>query len=160
MVRGKCEKKILLGLLGLGIGLLPFVFRRTGLKDWLLVFFASAFSNGVIDKIIVANNFLKYPVRLLPKYFQVHILFDALLYPLVNIMYNQLTLKDNHLIALFKLFYFIIPMVVIEVWAERRTKLIEFKRGWRWYHSFVSLMVKSFFSRFWIRCVQKWNVDR
>ncbi|MGO4886127.1 CBO0543 family protein [Anaerobacillus sp. MEB173] len=149
------DKFILLSLLVLGFCLLPFVLRKPPIKDWLLVFLWNAVTNGIIDKIVVSYKTVKYPVRLLPKIFKTNILFDFLLYPIMTIIYNQLTEKDKPFFLFIKLFIFTIPMILIELLAERKTGLIKFKRGWKWYHSFISLNIKSLLTRLWIGWVRK-----
>ncbi|WP_312889164.1 CBO0543 family protein [Desertibacillus haloalkaliphilus] len=155
MKRNKIDKGILGSLLAFGFVLLPIMLRKPPIKDWLLVFLWNAVTNGIIDKVVVSYNTVKYPVRLLPKMFKTNILFDFLLYPVVTIIYNQLTEKDKPLVIFLKLFYFTIPMILIELYAERKTGLIKFKRGWRWYHSFISLNIKSLLTRLWIGWVRK-----
>jgi hypothetical protein len=49
-------------------------------------------------------------------------------------------------------------MFFIELWAEKRTKLIEWKTGWMWYHTIASVTLKSYLNRMvigWIRKVEK-----
>ncbi|WP_062048262.1 CBO0543 family protein [Bacillus sp. JCM 19034] len=149
------DKFILRALFVLGIGLLPIVFRKPPIKDWLLVFLWNAFTNGFIDTVVVSHKVVKYPVRLLPKIFKTNILFDFLLYPIMTVVYNRFTARDKPLIIFLKLFCLTIPMVLIELWAERKTGLIKFKRGWEWYHSFISLTIKSLLTRLWISWVRK-----
>ncbi|WBL16948.1 CBO0543 family protein [Sutcliffiella sp. NC1] len=151
----KVDKYILRSLFVFGIGLLTFVLRKPPIKDWLLVYLWNAVTNGIIDKVIVSYKIVQYPTRQFPKLFKTNILFDYLLYPTMTIVYNQFTDKDRPSIIFLKLFYFTIPMLLIELWAERKTSLIEFKRSWKWYHSFISLNVKSLVTRLWIGWVRK-----
>lgn len=147
---------ILRSLLVFGTGLLVMVLRKPPIKEWLLVFLFNASTNGLLDKLIVSyNNKLKYPTRLLPKIFKINILFDYLLYPTLTIVYNQLTAHDKPLKIFLKLFYFTIPVILVEFWAEQKTGLIKFRRGWKWYHSFLSLTIKSLFTRLIIGWVRK-----
>ncbi|MDE5414303.1 CBO0543 family protein [Alkalihalobacterium chitinilyticum] len=152
----KLDKFILGTLFVVGIGLLPLALRKRPIKDWLLVFLWNAATNGIIDNFVVTYNTVKYPTRLLPKVFKINILFDFLLYPTMTMFYNQFTEKDNKPLTIFlKLLCFTIPMILIELWAERNTGLIKFKRSWKWYHSFISLNVKSLVTRLWIGLVRK-----
>lgn len=149
------DKNILRGFFVLGIGLLTLVLRKPPIKDWLLVYLWNAVTNGIIDKIVVSYNTVKYPTRLLPKIFKINFLFDYLLYPTMTVIFNQLTEKDHKPFIIFiKLFCFTIPMILVELWAERKTGLIKFKKGWKWYHSFISLNVKSLVTRLWIGWVR------
>ncbi|MDG5789224.1 hypothetical protein QA612_17330 [Evansella sp. AB-P1] len=149
------EKLFLRFSLVLGLLLLPIIFRKPPIKDWLLVFLWNSATNGIIDRLVVSYNIIQYPVRLLPKRFRINILFDYLLYPIITVTYNQLTKKDKPMKMVVKLLCFTIPMILIEVWAERNTRLIKFRNGWKWYHSFISLNIKSLLTRLWIGGVRR-----
>jgi hypothetical protein len=142
----KNEKKFLFGLLIFSIGILPVLFKRPPKKDWLLVYTFNAISNIILDK-WVTMNFISYPTRLLPKIFKIHILYDALLYPMVTVIYNQLTSKDKPIAIVYKLLFFSVPLTILEFWAERKTGLIKWSNGWRWYHTFLSVSLKSLITR-------------
>jgi hypothetical protein len=142
----KNEKKFLFGLLIFSIGILPVLFKRPPKKDWLLVYTFNAISNIILDK-WVTMNFISYPTRLLPKIFKIHILYDALLYPMVTVIYNQLTSKDKPIAIVYKLLFFSVPLTIFEFWAERKTGLIKWSNGWRWYHTFLSVSLKSLITR-------------
>lgn len=142
----KNEKKFLYGLFIFSIGILPFLFKRPPKKDWLLVYTFNAITNIILDK-WVTMNFISYPTRLLPKIFKIHILYDALLYPMVTVIYNQLTSKDKPIAIVYKLLFFSVPLTIFEFWAERKTGLIKWSNGWRWYHTFLSVSLKSLITR-------------
>lgn len=149
------DRFILRGLLVLGTGLLVMVLRKPPIKEWLMVFLLNAVTNGLLDKVIVSINKLKYPTRLLPKIFKTNILFDYLLYPTLTIVYNQATANDKPFKAFLKLFYLTLPVIFIELWAERKTGLIKFQKGWKWYHSFIGLTLKSLTTRLWIQWIRR-----
>ncbi|MGM0847028.1 MAG: hypothetical protein ACQEUT_18885 [Bacillota bacterium] len=48
---------------------------------------------------------------------------------------------------LLKLLPFVIPQVIVESIAERKTDLIPWKKGWTGYHTFLSLSVKLLICR-------------
>ncbi|SDI28964.1 CBO0543 family protein [Alteribacillus bidgolensis] len=151
----KRDELFLGGLLVLGLGILPFIFRKPPIKDWLLVYLWNAVTNIIIDHCIVSADIVRYPIRLLPKTFKSNVLFDFLLYPAMTIAYNQKTKDDKFITSLFKLLIYIVPMTIIEELAEKKTKLITFKKGWKWYHSFFSLYIKSLLDRLWIKWVRR-----
>lgn len=68
--------------------------------------------------------------------------FDLLLCPLMNIIFNQVTLKDEPINIIFKVFLFTTPMSLFEKWLEKNTGLIKWKKGWGWYHTFLSITLK------------------
>ncbi|MQR89257.1 hypothetical protein GFV16_25705 [Bacillus megaterium] len=154
----KFEVKFLRVMLVIALGILPFLFRKPPIKDWLLAYVFNALTNGIIDKFIVTHGLLRYPTRLMKKQFRINVLFDFLLYPMISVMINQATYYDKGLKVLYKIMFFTIPMFFIELWAEKRTKLIEWKTGWMWYHTFTSVTLKSYLNRMligWIRKIEK-----
>ncbi|WP_416149005.1 CBO0543 family protein [Salipaludibacillus sp. HK11] len=155
MIDKKKQRNLLRTMAIISIGSLPFLLRKPPIKDWLFVFFLDGLSNGFIDQILVQKNYLKYPIRTLPKFFKHHIVFDYLIYPIFTIIYNQITIKDNRFIAFLKLFIIIIPLTAIEFIAERKTNLIKWGRKWTVYHTFVWVMFKSSFTRIIIAVVRK-----
>ncbi|WP_246880066.1 CBO0543 family protein [Bacillus suaedae] len=141
-------------LVAVTIGLLPLFLRKPPIKDWLLVYFFNAISNGFIDQIIAKQKIVKYPVRLLPKLFKKHIVFDYLVYPTITIFYNQVTSKDKPITIFYKLLFFSIPMLFVELWAAKKTDLVDWKKGWAWYHTLISITIKSSVTRLFIGLVR------
>ena len=139
------EKRFLNFLFTLGIIAFPFVvFRKKPLKDWLIVYFFVGLISGIIDKILVTKGKLKYPVKKFKNIFLVSCTFDYIICPLMNIIYNQVTYKDNYILKFLKLFLFITPMTLFETFLEKNTNLIKWKNGWKWYHTYISIFIKYF----------------
>ncbi|MCM3362412.1 CBO0543 family protein [Niallia sp. MER TA 168] len=152
------EKRFLKGLLILNLLiLLPILYRKPPIRDWIIVFVYNGITNGIVDMILTSRKVIRYPVRFLPKKFRIHILFDFLIYPTFTVFYNQLTKRDKPFAVFYKLILFTIPFYFIELWAERKTKLIEWKKGWRWYYSFLSIILKSLLTRLVIETLRKLN---
>jgi hypothetical protein len=142
----KIEVRFLYVLLILSIGILPVLFKRPSKKEWLLVFSFNGITNIILDK-WVTKNFISYPTRLLPSIFNIHILYDALLYPMVSVIYNQWTSKDKPIVIVCKLLFFSVPLTIFEFLTERKTGLIKWSNGWQWYHTLLSVSLKSLFTR-------------
>ncbi len=142
----KNEKRFLYGLLILSIAILPFLMKRPPKKEWWLAYTFNAVSNIILDK-WVTRNFISYPTRLFPIIFNIHILYNAFLYPIVTVIYNQWTSKDNLIGIVYKLLFFTVPLTIFEFWAERKTGLIKWSNGWQWYHTFLSVSLKSLITR-------------
>lgn len=156
MMRKKAPKNLLLIALIINIFLLrPLLIRKTPVKDWVIVYLFNAATNGLIDNILVRNKIVKYPVRLFPKVFDTHVLFDFFLYPTFTVWYNQLTHKDKIFPIIYKLFFITIPPFLLELWAEKKTNLIKWNKGWKWYHSFFGFILKSLVTRTVIEIVRK-----
>ncbi|MFB6465515.1 CBO0543 family protein [Cytobacillus sp. Hz8] len=130
------------------------LFRKPPIKDWLLVYLFNAVTNGIADSILSAYKTVSYPIRFFPKIFKTHILFDYLIYPTVTVVYNQLTYKDKPFAIFYKVFLITIPMVLMEHWAVKRTKLIRWNKGWNWYYTFISISIKTLFTRLMIGMIR------
>ncbi|WP_416148562.1 CBO0543 family protein [Salipaludibacillus sp. HK11] len=131
----------------LSLIILSFSLKKRNKKEWLLIYLLNAVSNGFIDMIIVKNHIVKFPIRLLPKIFNINILFDFFVYPTITVVYNQMSYYDKPLTSLYKLLFVSIPMLLIEYWLEAKTDLIEWRRGWKWYHTYTSIVIKSLLER-------------
>jgi hypothetical protein len=156
MKRHKLEKLFLRVLLILNIGfLVPILFRKPPIKDWLLVYLFNTLTNVIIDHFLSSHHIVTYPVRFLKKTTKIHVLFDLLLYPTFTVFYNQMTAKDKPFAIFYKLLSLIIPLFLIECWAEKKTGLIRWKKGWNWYHTLGGIMFKSLATRLFIGIVRK-----
>jgi hypothetical protein len=142
----KNELKFLNGLLLLSIVILPVIMKRPPKKDWLFVYAFNAITNIILDK-WVTKNFISYPTRLLPKIFNIHILYSAFLYPIASVIYNQWSSRDKLIAIIYKILFFSVPLTIFEFWAERKTGLIKWSNGWQWYHTFLSVSFKSLITR-------------
>jgi len=64
-------------------------------------------------------------------------------------------MKDKPFAIFYKLFLFTIPMFAVEYWAVRKTRLIKWDRGWKWYHTIISITIKSLITRLFIGVVRR-----
>lgn len=127
--------------------LLPFAIVKRSFKDWIIVYLVSIIGNSWADRYLVSKGYIKYEIRPFKKNFKIHLPFDYVQYPLMLLYYNQWTLNSKPLGIFLKLFPFIIPQVMIETFAAKKTKLITWKKGWTWYHSGFSLILKFIICR-------------
>ncbi|MCM3361469.1 CBO0543 family protein [Niallia sp. CLA-SR-H024] len=155
----KVERKILRFLFLLGIGLLPVIFRKKPAKDWFLVFFFKGYLSSFVDSIVTSKKWLNFPVRFLPKHFQINILFDYLLFPITCVAYNQISQHSKLPGIILKSFYFSIPMTFIEVLLEKYTNLIKYNKGWHWYDTLLTETCTFLLSRTCIGFVRKLDKD-
>lgn len=156
MRRKSAQLFVLMIITIIGLILLPFAIVKRSFKDWIIVYLVSVVGNFFSDKYLVSKGYLKYPRKLFPKY-KVHLPFDFIHYPLMLLYYNQWTLNSRPVGMILKLFPFVIPQTIIETIAAKKTKLIKWKKGWSWYHSFISLMLKLLICRAIISIVRKKN---
>ncbi|NRD79583.1 hypothetical protein HPT25_19670 [Bacillus sp. BRMEA1] len=155
MKKNKFEITFLKTILIINLILLfPVLIRKRPIKDWLLAYLFNAVTNSLADNYLTEKRTVEYPVRLLHKRFKTHVLFDYLIYPTMTVIYNQITMKDKPLVIALKTLFFTIPMFCIEFWAVRKTDLIRWNHGWKWYHSFLGVTIKSLMTRFFIGVVR------
>lgn len=144
----------------ISLGLLPFAIFKRPLKDWIIVYLVSLIGNSYADRYLVSKGYLKYKIRPFPNKFKIHLPFDYIIYPLILLYYNQWTLHSKPLGLFLKIFPFVIPQVIIETIAARNSNLISWKKGWTWYHSFISLAIKLLLCRIIIAIVRVINKDK
>ncbi|WP_088105609.1 CBO0543 family protein [Halalkalibacter urbisdiaboli] len=141
------EHVILYGLLVLSLGTLPFLLSGSLRRQWFMLYLFNAMTNGVFDKMINTRNIVVYPVRLLPKCFKTNILFDYLMYPAITVFFNRLTYNNQPLTIIYKWLMISIPMLLIEIWAERKSNLIKWNKNWKWHNTYLSISAKSLSER-------------
>ncbi|MFB5282667.1 CBO0543 family protein [Peribacillus sp. Hz7] len=138
------------------IGIVSFLnlIRKPPLKDWLIIFLLKGYIASILDNILVKKGYLKYPVNLF-KSFDISVLFSYVIFPVMCIYFNQVTKKSNILGILTKCFIFTFPAVVAELWLEKNTKLITYKKSWTGIHSFISIASTFLIVRFLITLIRK-----
>ncbi|QQK78225.1 hypothetical protein HUG15_07360 [Salicibibacter cibarius] len=129
--------------------------KKSSIKDWLLAYLFNGITNGIIDNVLVSYKILQYPVRYFPKLFDSSVLFDFLVYPTFTVFFNQWSEKDKPKMILFKLLILTVPSTLGEWLIVQKTNLHDWKKGWKWYHSFGSLTLKSLTTRVLVGFVRK-----
>ena len=153
------QKKLLRIILGVGLLLIPFAFKREKLKDWLLIFFLKGYISSFLDQIIVKKKQISYPVRFMSKYFDSSLLFDYLLFPLLCVFYNRTSEKSNLHSIFLQSFIYSTPMTVLEVILEKKTNLIRYNKNWNWLITYSTLVVTFLFVRGFIAIIRKFNIE-
>ena len=153
------QKKLLRIILGVGLLLIPFAFKREKLKDWLLIFFLKGYISSFLDQIIVKKKRISYPVRFMSKYFDSSLLFDYLLFPLLCVFYNRTSEKSNLHSIFLQSFIYTTPMTVLEVILEKKTRLIKYNKDWNWLITYSTLVVTFLFVRSFIAIIRKLNIE-
>jgi len=147
MKRKKLERRFLKCITVIFLGSLPFVLKKTPIKDSLLVLCMNGYTNAIVDRFLVNRQILQYPIRFILKEFKSNVLFDFLCLPTVSLWLYHLTKNDNPFKIVYKIVLTISSLFLVELWAEKYTKLIKWKKGWKWYYSLFSLNVRVLFSR-------------
>ncbi|WP_088103925.1 CBO0543 family protein [Halalkalibacter urbisdiaboli] len=157
MKRKQYERSFLLFTTVVALALLPFAIMKRPLKDWIIVYLVSCIGNSYADRYLVSKGYIKYKIKPLSKKTPIHLPFDYVHYPLFLLYYNQWTLNSRPIGIILKLFVFIIPQVIIETIAEKKTDLITWKKGWKWHHSFFSMAAKFLLCRMIIGLIRILN---
>ncbi len=150
------EKYTLRFLLVFGLIMFANLMRKPPTKDWLLIFLFKGYISSILDKTIVTKKKIIYPVKLV-KWFDISFVFDYILFPVVCVYYNQITKSSSLIWIIIKIFYFSIPMTLLEYFFETRTSLIKFRNGWNIYHSFLTMSLSFLVSRAFIALIR--NAD-
>lgn len=153
------QKKLLRIILGVGLLLIPFAFKREKLKDWFLIFFLKGYISSFLDQIIVKKKQVSYPARFMSKYFDSSILFDYLLFPILCVFYNRTSEKSNLNSIFLQSFIYSTPMTVLEVILEKYTNLIKYNKNWNWLITYLSLVITFLFVRGFIAIIRKFNIE-
>ncbi|MDD1515316.1 CBO0543 family protein [Priestia megaterium] len=152
-MRNKLERRFLKYTTIIFLGSLPLVLKKVNIKDSLLILFMNGYTNAIVDMLLVNRNILSYPVRFIRKEFKSNVLFDFLYLPTVSLWLYQLTKNDKPFKIIFKIVSIVSSLFLFELWAEKNTKLIKWKKGWKWYYSLISLNVRTLFSRLVIEII-------
>lgn len=115
--------------------------------------------NYFADNYVVSKGFIEYPEKPFQKS-SIHLPFDYIFYPLMLLYYNQWTLNSRPIGIILKLFPFVVPLTIIETVAAKKSNLIEWKKGWTWYHSFISTILKLLLCRSIISVIRTINTRK
>lgn len=134
------ERSMLRIALIVGIGMLPLLFRKPGIKKWSVIYITNAVTNHLMDHILVKGKYLKYPVRLVPRVFKINIVYDYFICPLVTILYCQTSYNSKFISTTIQGFLFAIPQVLLEYLSEQKGKIIKYAKGWSCVHSYLGIV--------------------
>lgn len=129
--------------------LLIFVVDWRYFRDWIVVFLFKCTLDFIWGSPVVSLKLLEYPVRLLPRYYDTSILFELWVFPILCILYNQVT-KDKGIGSI--IYYAVIfsaGITAIEYPLELYTNLIHYKE-WTWFTTFYTLIITFLMSRTFI----------
>ncbi|MGJ9386164.1 CBO0543 family protein [Salipaludibacillus sp. CF4.18] len=154
------QKNILRIVLVLGFLQLPFAFKREKLKDWLLVFFLKGYISSFIASVVVKNKNITFPIRFMPKYFDISVVFDYLLFPLLCVFFNRTTLTSKPTQCFFQSLCYSLPMTIIEIILERYTDLINYKKNWNWIITYSTLVITFLSVRVFMSLIRKLNIEK
>lgn len=135
------------------IGLLINMIRKPPLKEWLIIFLFKSYIASILDNLAVKKGYITYPVRIF-RTFDISVLFSYLIFPVTCVYYNHAS-KDSKLPGIvIKCLLFSIPSAIAEHFIEKKTKLVQYKKGWNSFYSFISIAFSFLFVRSFIAIVR------
>ncbi|WP_324332194.1 CBO0543 family protein [Methylomusa anaerophila] len=126
-------------------------------RDWVVVFLFKGLLDLVWGSAVVSLHLLKYPVRLLPKYYETSILFELWVFPVLCIWYNQVTRERGIVPIILYAVLFSAGVTAIEYPIERYTGLLRYI-DWNWFTTFYTLIITFLISRGFI-AFYRWGCD-
>ena len=118
-------------------------------RDWVVLFLFKSNLDFIWGSPVVSLNLLEYPIRLLPKYYETNILFECWVFPVLCILYNQVTREKGLWPILYYALLFSAGITAIEYPLELYTNLIKYI-NWNLITTFYTLTIAFLASRTFI----------
>lgn len=115
-------------------------------RDWVVVYLFKSLLDFVVSSPTVELRLLEYPDRLLPNWYDTSLLFELWVFPVLCILYNQITRDKGLSVILGYALLFSAGITVIEYFLELHTNLIRYIQ-WTWLTSYVTLSITFLLSR-------------
>lgn len=132
-----------------GLLLLIFAVDWRYFRDWIVVFLYKCVLDSLWGTAAVVTNRLEFPFRQFPQLFKMSLLFDYWVFPVLCVLYNQVTRERGLLAILFYAVLFSAGMTAIEYPLEIYTQLIKYL-NWSWFTTFYTLTITFLSSRAFI----------
>lgn len=133
----------------LGLLLLVFAVDWRYFRDWVVVFLYNCVIDSLWGTAVVGMNLMEFPFRQLPQSFKMCLLFDFWIFPILCVLYNQVTRKLGFKSILAYAIFFSAAMTAIEYPLELYTDLIKYIK-WSWFTTFYTLTITFLSSRAFI----------
>ncbi|WP_396265821.1 CBO0543 family protein [Halobacillus shinanisalinarum] len=130
----------------LGVVVFIFSLRKPPRKDWLIMFFISAYLAIILGVLVVEGHLITYPVSLY-KHFQSSVLFEFLLFPVLCTYYYQTSYFTGVFGMVWQAGVYSGVLTIVEFCLERYTELIKYLQ-WDWYYTFISVFLFMLSVRF------------
>jgi len=130
----------------IGLLLLVFAVDWRYFRDWVAIFLYKCVIDSLWGTAVVNLNLLEYPLRQFPQFLKTSLLFDYWIFPILCLLYNQVTRKLGFRLILTYAVLFSAGMTAIEYPLELYTELIKYYH-WSWYITFTTLTVTFLSSR-------------
>lgn len=150
------DKILLWSFFILGVALLIFSLRRPPIKDWLLTFFIAAYFAAIIGTIVESMHLIEYPTTFLKEVFSSSLLFESLLFPVINIFFYQSTYRSRTLSIIIQGALYTSVLTIVEVTLKKYTSLIQYP-NWNWFLTLVTVFFFLIGLRFLLKLINRKN---
>ena len=118
-------------------------------REWVVVFFFKCTLDFIWGSAVVSLKLIEYPHRILPKYYETSILFELWVFPILCVVYNQVTRSKGIGQIIFYAMLYSAGITAIEYPIELYTDLIHYI-DWSWFTTFYTLVITFLMSRAFI----------
>jgi len=132
-----------------GLLLLIFVVDWRYFRDWIVVFLYNSLLDSFWGTAVVAASLLEFPFRQFPQLYKMSLLFDYWIFPILCVLYNQITRERGLWPIIYYASLFSAGMTAIEYPLELYTNLIKYI-NWNWFTTFYTLTITFLSSRAFI----------
>lgn len=148
----KKEKSILISTWIISIILLLLFVPKDKIRHAQVSFLFKQTVTWIFGLLVVKYDLIEYPVRFFKKVNKTSFTFEYMVYPalcaLFNLYYPEK--RNNYIKGLYYIFHSSL-ITGFEVYAQKFTKLIKYKNGWKWYWSYSTIMFTYFLSRLYYK---------
>jgi len=141
----------------LSLLLFIFVIDWRYFQDWVVVFLFKDVVDFIWGSPVVELNLIQYPIRLLPDWYDTNILFELWVFPILCILYNQVTRERGLWPIIYYAVLFSAGITAIEYPLELYTDLIRYIE-WSWQTTFYTVTITFLISRSFI-AFYRWGCD-
>lgn len=126
-------------------------------NEWIVVFLFQGLLDLILGSAVVELNLIQYPIRLLPQCYDTNILFELWVFPVLCVLYNQVTRKRGFWPIIYYALLFSAGITAIEYPLEQYTDLIQYVE-WSGLTTFFTLTITFLSSRSFI-AFYRWGCD-
>ncbi len=113
--------------------------KKAPRKDWLLIYFITAYFAVFLGNLLVDYHLLKYPVTIF-KHLKGSVLFEFLLFPVICVYYYQTTYHSHISGVILQAVVYSGGLTLVEFFLEKYTNLIKYLQ-WEWYFTWISVFI-------------------
>ena len=118
-------------------------------RDWVVVFLYKSILNTLMSTMIINTGRIEYVYRQLPQYFRMSLLYELWVFPILCVLYNQITRERGLWPVLYYAVLFSAGITATEYPLELYTDLIQYHK-WSWFTTLYTTTLTLLSSRAFI----------